>query len=72
MLHAPEQVGATIGLGVKDMGLFLDAAHGAGMETPLAEHFAADLRKASEAGLKDQDWAAGLYQLAQNARLQAR
>ena len=70
MLNPPEQPGATIALGAKDMGLFRQAAEGAGIRTPLAEHFAADLARAAEAGLKERDWAAGLYQLAKNSSLQ--
>jgi 3-hydroxyisobutyrate dehydrogenase-like beta-hydroxyacid dehydrogenase len=66
MLNPPEQVGATIRLGAKDMGLFREAAQDSGMKTPLADRFASDLARATEAGLKDQDWAAGLYKLAQN------
>jgi 3-hydroxyisobutyrate dehydrogenase-like beta-hydroxyacid dehydrogenase len=66
MLNPPEQPGATIALGAKDMGLFRQAAGDAGIQAPLADHFAADLARAAEAGLKDRDWAAGLYQLARN------
>jgi 3-hydroxyisobutyrate dehydrogenase-like beta-hydroxyacid dehydrogenase len=69
MLDPPEQPAATIALGAKDMGLFRQAAGDAEMRAPLADHFAADLARAAEAGLKDRDWAAGLYQLAQNAKL---
>jgi len=63
MLNPPERPGATIALGAKDMGLFRQAAEDAGLATPLADHFAKDLTTAAEAGLKDQDWAGGLYQL---------
>jgi 3-hydroxyisobutyrate dehydrogenase-like beta-hydroxyacid dehydrogenase len=72
MLHPPEQPGATIALGAKDMSLFRQAAGEAGAETPLADHFAADLAKAAEAGLKDADWAAGLYQLSRSSSLRQR
>jgi 3-hydroxyisobutyrate dehydrogenase-like beta-hydroxyacid dehydrogenase len=72
MLNPPEHPGATISLGAKDMGLFRQAAEDAGLETPLADHFARDLATAAEAGLKDRDWAAGLYQLARNASLAGR
>jgi 3-hydroxyisobutyrate dehydrogenase-like beta-hydroxyacid dehydrogenase len=72
MLNPPEHPGATIALGAKDMGLFRQAAEGTGMKTPLADHFARDLATAAEAGLKDRDWAAGLYQLARNASLAER
>jgi len=69
MLNPPEQPGATIALGAKDMGLFREAARDVSLRTPLADHFAADLATAAEAGLRDRDWAAGLYQLARNANL---
>jgi 3-hydroxyisobutyrate dehydrogenase-like beta-hydroxyacid dehydrogenase len=69
MLNPPEQPGATIALGAKDMGLFRQAAEDAGTRTPLADHFAADLATAAEVGLRDRDWAAGLYQLARNLSL---
>jgi 3-hydroxyisobutyrate dehydrogenase-like beta-hydroxyacid dehydrogenase len=69
MLHPPEQPGATIALGAKDMKLFRDAAQNLGMITPLADRFADDLAAASEAGLKDTDWAAGLYQFAKSSKL---
>jgi len=72
MLNPPEQPGATIALGAKDMGLFREAARDVSLLTPLANHFAADLATAAEAGLKDRDWAAGLYQLAKNANLKGR
>jgi 3-hydroxyisobutyrate dehydrogenase-like beta-hydroxyacid dehydrogenase len=69
MLHPPKQPGATIALGAKDMKLFRDAAQNLGMITPLADRFADDLAAASEAGLKDTDWAAGLYQFAKSSKL---
>jgi 3-hydroxyisobutyrate dehydrogenase-like beta-hydroxyacid dehydrogenase len=70
MLNPPEHAGATIALGAKDMRLFREAARDAGLQTPLGDHFAHDLAIAAEAGLKDRDWAAGLYQLALNTNLQ--
>ncbi len=70
MLHPPEHPGATIAIGAKDMRLFREAATDAGIRTPLADRFAADLASASEAGLKDRDWAAGLYELARSQNLQ--
>ena len=68
MLNPPEVVGATISLGKKDMELFREAGWEAGLLTPLADRFASDLTAAGEAGLKDHDWAAGLYQLAKNMK----
>jgi 3-hydroxyisobutyrate dehydrogenase-like beta-hydroxyacid dehydrogenase len=71
MLTPPEHPGATIALGAKDMALFREAARDAGIETPLADEFAGDLSAAAEAGLQNQDWAAGLYQFARSANLPA-
>jgi 3-hydroxyisobutyrate dehydrogenase-like beta-hydroxyacid dehydrogenase len=68
MLHPPEHPGATINLGVKDMELFRDAAIEADLATPLADHFAADLKAAQESGLGNLDWAAGLYRFAQGSK----
>ena len=68
MLNPPAEPGATISLGKKDMELFREAAWEAGLLTPLADRFASDLKAAGEAGLKDQDWAAGLYQFARNSK----
>jgi 3-hydroxyisobutyrate dehydrogenase-like beta-hydroxyacid dehydrogenase len=67
MLHPPETPGATIALGAKDMHLFRDAAREAGVRTPFADAFAADLQRARESGLVDKDWAAGLYELAKKS-----
>jgi 3-hydroxyisobutyrate dehydrogenase-like beta-hydroxyacid dehydrogenase len=64
MLHPPETPGATIALGEKDMRLFREAAHSAGVKTPLGDTFAAHLERAIESGMKDADWAAGYYRLA--------
>jgi 3-hydroxyisobutyrate dehydrogenase-like beta-hydroxyacid dehydrogenase len=69
MVDPPEHPGATISLGAKDMGLFRNAAQEAKIKTPMADHFAADLQRAGEAGLGNRDWAAGLYQLAKNTSL---
>lgn len=72
MLHPPETPGATIALGSKDMRLFREAARAAGVSVPLADKFAEDLNRASEAGLGHADWAAGLYKLAQSGAGMAR
>ena len=64
MLHPPEKPGGTIGLGEKDTRLFREAAHSQHVKTPLADMFMANFHRALEAGMKDQDWAAGYYQLA--------
>jgi len=62
MLYPPETPGATIALGEKDTRLFREAAAAANTLTPLADHFQEQLHQASEAGLRDRDWAAGYYQ----------
>ena len=61
MVNPPATPGATVALGIKDMRLFRDAAKSASVRTPLADKFADDLNRASEAGLGQADWAAGLY-----------
>lgn len=63
MLHPPEKPGGTIALGEKDTRLFREAVHEQGVPTPLADMFLATFHRAIEAGMKDQDWAAGYYQL---------
>jgi len=72
MLHPPEKPGGTIALGEKDMRLFRDAAQGEHVRTPLADVFMATFHSAIEAGMKDQDWAAGYYQLERGMESQAR
>jgi 3-hydroxyisobutyrate dehydrogenase-like beta-hydroxyacid dehydrogenase len=72
MLNPPAQPGATIAIGTKDMRLFREAAGDVGIQTPLADRYASDLDRSSEAGLKDRDWAAGLYELARSQSLQPR
>jgi 3-hydroxyisobutyrate dehydrogenase-like beta-hydroxyacid dehydrogenase len=72
MLHPPETVAATLALGEKDMRLFREAAQGEQMTTPLADLFFATFHRAFEAGMKDQDWAAGYLQLARGTETHAR
>jgi len=69
MLNPPEQPGGTIALGEKDMRLFREAAHAAGVETPLGDAFEAHLQQAIEAGMKEEDWAEGYYRLAKSMTL---
>lgn len=66
MLDPPKNAAATIAVGDKDMRLFREAAHGAGVETPLGDIFAEHLQRAMEAGMKDDDWAEGYYRLAKS------
>jgi 3-hydroxyisobutyrate dehydrogenase-like beta-hydroxyacid dehydrogenase len=63
MLHPPDKPGGTMALGEKDTRLFREAAHQEGVATPLADIFLATFHRAIEAGMKDQDWAAGYLQL---------
>jgi 3-hydroxyisobutyrate dehydrogenase-like beta-hydroxyacid dehydrogenase len=72
MLHPPEKPGGTIALGEKDTRLFRDAAHAQHVQTPLADAFLANFHRAIEAGMKDQDWAAGYYQLARGLETEPR
>jgi len=65
MLHPPEKPGGTMALGEKDMRLFCEAAHAADVKTPLGDVFLATLRRAIEAGMRDQDWAAGYLEFEQ-------
>jgi 3-hydroxyisobutyrate dehydrogenase-like beta-hydroxyacid dehydrogenase len=66
MLNPPEHPGATIALGEKDLRLFREAAAGTGVKTELADLFEGNFQTAIESGMKDEDWAAGYYHLAQN------
>jgi len=66
MLDPPLHPGGTIALGEKDIRLFREAAGSAGVQTPLADTFEENFRVAIEAGMKDQDWAAGYYRLMQS------
>ncbi|MBV8631401.1 MAG: NAD(P)-dependent oxidoreductase [Silvibacterium sp.] len=61
MLHPPEHAGGTIALGEKDIRLFREAASAAGVKTELAGIFEANLQRAIEAAMRDQDWAGGYY-----------
>jgi 3-hydroxyisobutyrate dehydrogenase-like beta-hydroxyacid dehydrogenase len=72
MLDPPAQPGGTIALGAKDMRLFREASASAGVQTPLGDLFAATLQRAVEDGMKDEDWAAGYYHLAQRISLAQR
>lgn len=65
MLHPPEQLGATIELGIKDIGLIREAAAGRGMRLSLADAQAEILARASESGLGNEDWTVVQYHMAQ-------
>lgn len=66
MLNPPQHPGGSIALGEKDIRLFHEAAKSVGVPTPLADIFEDNLQRAIEAGMKDQDWAAGYYRLMQS------
>lgn len=65
MLHPPEQPGATIELGAKDMRLLREAAADRNTSLSLANHLAAVFAEAAKTGLANEDWAVGQYRMAQ-------
>lgn len=65
MLHPPQQPGATIELGAKDLRLFREAASSQGITLSLAEDLAGMFNEAIAAGLGGVDWGAGQYRMAQ-------
>jgi len=65
MLHPPEQPGATIELGAKDLRLLREAAASRHTALSFADNLAEIFDQARKAGLKDEDWAVGQYRMAQ-------
>ncbi len=65
MLHPPEQPGATVDLGAKDLSLFCQAAASRNTSVSLADTMAAIFAEAQRTGLADEDWAVGQYRMAQ-------
>ena len=65
MLHPPEQVGATIELGEKDLRLLREAAASRQTRLSLADNMAEVFAEAYKAGLSGEDWAVGQYHMAQ-------
>jgi 3-hydroxyisobutyrate dehydrogenase-like beta-hydroxyacid dehydrogenase len=65
MLHPPEQPGATIELGAKDLSLLREAAASRHTGLSLADSLAEVFAQAREAGLGGEDWAVGQYRMAQ-------
>ena len=59
----PQEIGASMELGEKDIRLFREAATANGVKTPLAELMESNFHAALEAGMKDDDWATGYYEL---------
>jgi 3-hydroxyisobutyrate dehydrogenase-like beta-hydroxyacid dehydrogenase len=64
ILHPPDTPGATVTLGSKDLGLFREAAKEVGRRLPLADYIAAQLHRAQEAGLEDEEWSVGQFRIA--------
>jgi 3-hydroxyisobutyrate dehydrogenase-like beta-hydroxyacid dehydrogenase len=65
MLHPPEAAGASIALGGKDLRLLREAAAGRKTRLSLADALAEVFAQAKEAGWSGEDWAVGLYRMAQ-------
>lgn len=64
MLHPPQQPGATMDLGSKDLRLFREAASAGHVELSLAESLSGIFAAARQKGLANADWAGGLYEMA--------
>jgi 3-hydroxyisobutyrate dehydrogenase-like beta-hydroxyacid dehydrogenase len=67
MLNPPEQPGATVALGVKDLKLFLEAAEANKVWLTVADLMLDRFEEAIASGLASTDWASGLLQAAENA-----
>jgi 3-hydroxyisobutyrate dehydrogenase-like beta-hydroxyacid dehydrogenase len=65
MLRPPEQPGATINLGAKDLRLLREAAAARQTTLSLADNLAEIFAQAQQSGLADEDWAVGQYRMAQ-------
>ena len=65
MLHPPEQPGATIELGAKDLRLLREAAANGKTRLSLADQMAEIFAEAKQVGLGGEDWAVGQYKMAQ-------
>lgn len=61
LLHVPQQAGATIALGEKDIRLFLEATVAAGGNAPLAALLEEQFQRGLAQGRGEQDWASGWY-----------
>ena len=67
MLHPPQQPGATVELGAKDLRLLREAAAASHTHLGLADNLAEIFTQAAQAGLAQSDWAVGLYRIAQQS-----
>lgn len=65
MLHPPQQAGATVELGAKDLRLLREAAASRHTRLSLADNLAEIFALAQQDGLGKTDWAVGQYRMAQ-------
>ncbi len=65
MLHPPEEPGATVLLGAKDVRLLREAAAERGTRLSLADTMAEIFAEAQRLGMGEEDWAVGQYTMAQ-------
>jgi 3-hydroxyisobutyrate dehydrogenase-like beta-hydroxyacid dehydrogenase len=65
LLHPPEQIGATVNLGAKDIRLLREAAAERNTRLSLADTMAEIFSEAQKLGLGDGDWAVGQYRMAE-------
>jgi 3-hydroxyisobutyrate dehydrogenase-like beta-hydroxyacid dehydrogenase len=65
MLHPPEQPGATMQLGEKDLRMLREAAAKRGVHLSLADSLTEMFAEARKLGMGGDDWAAGQYRMAQ-------
>lgn len=65
MLHPPEQPGATIEMGAKDLRLLREAAESRHTRLSLADQLWEVFTEAQRVGLGSEDWAVGQYKMAQ-------
>lgn len=72
MLHPPEQPGATISLGAKDLRLLREAAEEGHVRLSLADDLAEIFKQAEKAGLRNEDWAVGQYEMAKRRGILSR
>lgn len=64
MLHPPEQAGATVQLGAKDLRMLREAAASRRTHLILADQLAEVFAEAQRIGLGKEDWAVGQYKMA--------
>jgi 3-hydroxyisobutyrate dehydrogenase-like beta-hydroxyacid dehydrogenase len=65
MLHPPQQPGATMALGEKDLLLLQEAAASRHVRLSLADNLAEIFTQARQSGFAGEDWAVGQYRMAQ-------